>query len=111
MRPDTRAGRTPCCLTPEASIVAARAAQRSSPISIGGADTAGWTPVASANSRKLSQFPEPIAGVAGRCLHPARYFAGTCAVPARLRLSISSRPAVADVRRQWGMEDLGGLEI
>lgn len=32
-------------------------------------------------------------------------------VLARLRVSISSRPAVADVRRQWGMEDLVGLEI
>ena len=30
---------------------------------------------------------------------------------ARLRVSISARPAVADVRRQWGMEDLVGLEI
>jgi hypothetical protein len=32
-------------------------------------------------------------------------------VLARWRVSISSRPAVADVRRQWGMEDLVGLEI
>jgi hypothetical protein len=32
-------------------------------------------------------------------------------VLARLRVSISSRPAVADVRRQWGMEDLVGLKI
>jgi hypothetical protein len=35
----------------------------------------------------------------------------TAQVLARLRVSISSRPAVADVRRQWGMEDLVGLEI
>ena len=35
----------------------------------------------------------------------------TAQVLARLRVPISSRPAVADVRRQWGMEDLAGLEI
>jgi hypothetical protein len=35
----------------------------------------------------------------------------TAQVLARLRVSISSRPAVADVRRQWGMEDPVGLEI
>jgi hypothetical protein len=32
-------------------------------------------------------------------------------VLARLGVSISSRPAVANVRRQWGMEHLVGLEI
>src|SRR6185369_8630874 len=26
-------------------------------------------------------------------------------------VSASSHPAIADVRRQWGMEDLGGFEI
>lgn len=31
--------------------------------------------------------------------------------PHGLRVSISSRPAEADVRRQWGMEDFVGLEI
>ena len=44
-----------------------------------------------------------------------RYLLATSQAPAqvlaRLRVSISSRPAVADVCRQWGMEDLVGLEI
>ena len=36
----------------------------------------------------------------------------TAQVLARLRVPISSRvAAVADVSRQWGMEDLAGLEI
>jgi hypothetical protein len=43
-----------------------------------GRTLAGWTPVASANSRKLSRFPEPIAG-RGKVSTPARCFAGTCA--------------------------------
>jgi hypothetical protein len=77
-----------------------------------GRTLAGWTPVASANSRKLSQFPEPIAGRGRKgCTPPPATSQEPAQVPARLRVSISSRPAVADVRRQWGMEDLGGLEI